>query len=549
VSGKQSLNHFADIKFPLSAIHYSISLNFGSRSFINSYKIGLLIALAMVPLISYYTHNTALAISTPFAFLDPFTGSMNANESGTQATVNSSPEIEICFDDKDNNGNGEVDETCSSESIMEVLRDMMPCTPGVDENCGLPNTTGPIGSDQSGGNSLPPPEPEPEICNDREDNNGNGKVDENCKSTGTTSPSDDMMPCTPGVDENCGLPNTTGPIGSDSVQSGGNSLPQPEPEPEICNDKEDNNGNGKVDENCENVSDTNVDNKNSPQKEDKATDKVDTPIDKDKVDIPTNSKDKSDKFGIREIYPTKVGGEEWFMNSNPEDDPRFSPQTQLTPNSDGSFKVKSTKIRMGVFTSSGYHPSDITTLDHSEIAAKGYMQSPNDWRDIEMTGYVKVNSGSGDNFAWYARGGKHTGFGNPEGCEGVAYKGGLYYNGETRWAKEQWHSGGYVFSEHLKSMGALNGKWVGFKTIMYNIQEGGKTAVKLEMWLDKDNNNQWVKVNERVDNGGWGNNGGECGGEPDQIITWGGPIATFRWDSASDVDIKNFSVREIQPNI
>ena len=38
----------------------------------------------------------------------------------------------------------------------------------------------------------------------------------------------------------------------------------------------------------------------------------------------------------------------------------------------------------------------------------------------------------------------------------------------------------------------------------------------------------------------------ECGGEPDQIITWGGPIATFRWDGASDVDIKNFSVREIE---
>ena len=41
--------------------------------------------------------------------------------------------------------------------------------------------------------------------------------------------------------------------------------------------------------------------------------------------------------------------------------------------------------------------------------------------------------------------------------------------------------------------------------------------------------------------------GGECGGQPDQIMTWGGPIATFRWDGATDVDIKNFSVREIQP--
>ena len=33
----------------------------------------------------------------------------------------------------------------------------------------------------------------------------------------------------------------------------------------------------------------------------------------------------------------------------------------------------------------------------------------------------------------------------------------------------------------------------------------------------------------------------------DQIITWGDPIATFRWDDARDVDFKFLSVREIDP--
>jgi hypothetical protein len=246
------------------------------------------------------------------------------------------------------------------------------------------------------------------------------------------------------------------------------------------------------------------------------------------------------------LYPTKPSGEEWFIRSpNPEKDPRFSPQTELITNPDGSFKVKSSKVRMGVFTSSGYKPNLIETLDHSKIAAKGYMQSANDWRDVEITGYIKLNSGSGDNFAWYARGGRHTGFGSPEGCEGVAYKGDLYFDGQTRWTKEQWHTGGYVFGDYQKSMDSINGKWVGFKSIMYNTDEAGKTGVKLEIWLDKENTNHWIKVNERVDTGGWGNNGRECGGTPDQIITWGGPIATFRWDSASDVDIRDFSVREI----
>ncbi|HYZ50388.1 MAG TPA: hypothetical protein VE593_05845, partial [Nitrososphaeraceae archaeon] len=33
-----------------------------------------------------------------------------------------------------------------------------------------------------------------------------------------------------------------------------------------------------------------------------------------------------DKFGIKEIYPTKPGGEEWFMNmQDPTGDPRFNP--------------------------------------------------------------------------------------------------------------------------------------------------------------------------------------------------------------------------------
>ena len=41
--------------------------------------------------------------------------------------------------------------------------------------------------------------------------------------------------------------------------------------------------------------------------------------------------------------------------------------------------------------------------------------------------------------------------------------------------------------------------------------------------------------------------GPQCGGSSDQIMTWGGLIATFRWDNANNVDIKWFSVREIKP--
>ena len=337
----------------------------------------------------------------------------------------------------------------------------------------------------------------PEICGDGQDNDGNGQIDEYC---------------------------TVGdiPQGDDNNQS-----PPVVPEQEICGDGQDNDGNGQIDENC-NVDDVSQDNA---------------------VIKSSDEKKSFDKFGVLKIFQTKKDGQQWYLKSNPNSDPQFSPQTTLTKNSDGSFKIKSMKVRMGVFTSSGFNPEKIDTLDHSKIAMAEYMQSPNDWRDVEITGYVKLNSGNNDNFVWYARGARHTGFGAPAGCEGTAYKGDLFYDGNTRWTKEQWHAGGYAFGEFGENIGPISGKWVGFKVIMYNAVEKDKPVVKLELWVDKNNNNNWIKANEKTDKGGWGNAGRECGGKGDQIITWGGPIAAFRWDGATDVDIKKFSVREIAPHI
>ena len=264
-----------------------------------------------------------------------------------------------------------------------------------------------------------------------------------------------------------------------------------------------------------------------------------------------------DKFGIREIYPTKPGGgEEWFMNmQNPISDPRFNPQATITKNPDGSYKVTKQQIRMEVYTSTGYHKDQITTLNQRELAAKGYMQSPNDWKNVEMTGYVKlISSPSDDQFNWYNRGGRHV---DSRPCEGTAYKSDImyYFSGKTRFNKEQWFGKAYSFTspKTVSSSSSIQGKWVGLKYIVYNFQEQQQngnttktTAVRLQSWFDSNNDGKWVKINDFVDSGGWGNEGGYCGGAPDQIITWGGPIATFRWDHATDVDFKNFSVREIQ---
>ncbi|WP_415282145.1 discoidin domain-containing protein [Candidatus Nitrososphaera sp. FF02] len=252
----------------------------------------------------------------------------------------------------------------------------------------------------------------------------------------------------------------------------------------------------------------------------------------------------TDQFGVKMIHPTKSSGQQWFMNmADPDSDSRFDPKETITQNSDGSWKMTSDQVRMNVFTSAGYHPERITTYNQQQLASKGYMQDPSDWKNVEITGFVKVNSASDDNFAWYSRGGKHTD--SDGGCEGTAYKGNLFYDGQVRFAKEQQHADGYSFTSEVDATSSVMGRWVGFKTVMYNNAQGN---VVLQTWINENADKvTWKKVDEKVDSGGWGSDGDMCGGSPDQKITWGGPITTFRWDSASNVDFKWLSVREIQP--
>ena len=67
-----------------------------------------------------------------------------------------------------------------------------------------------------------------------------------------------------------------------------------------------------------------------------------------------------DKFGIKEIYRSKPGEEEWFMNmDDPKHDLRTDLQTTLTKNDDTEhginiWEIQSTEVRYEVFTSSGY---------------------------------------------------------------------------------------------------------------------------------------------------------------------------------------------------
>lgn len=250
----------------------------------------------------------------------------------------------------------------------------------------------------------------------------------------------------------------------------------------------------------------------------------------------------NDKFGVKKIYADSTRNpQSWFLSSASDSRTKEGGDLGGVSFSGGIIKWSSgnDKARWNVYTTAGYSGSKIDK-NHKNCASRGYMMDPKDWRDIEMTAYWLINAGADDQAVMYSRGGTHTGDGN---CEGFAYKADLYYSGKTRFAKEQWHVS-YEFTSAKNAMGSVEGKWVGMKFCIYNT---GTNSVTMEIWLDKNNNNTWVKVDSYVDKGGFGSNGSKCGGSSDQVGTWGGPNATYRWDNANSVSLQKCSVREINP--
>ena len=247
---------------------------------------------------------------------------------------------------------------------------------------------------------------------------------------------------------------------------------------------------------------------------------------------------RNDKFGIREIYPTKENGREWYVNmENPKDDQNFSItfNPNLTRQVDGSWRISVPVVRMNVKT----------------------LEGESNWKNVEMTGYVKIvsvienssNKVIENDLTWYARGGKH----NPEfPCEATAYMGGLYDNGKVGWKKELWFVGGYTDEKQSnKVTNSLVDRWIGWKVVIYNVNNNSE--VKLESYLDNTNSNYWVKVTNVVDDGGWYAKMPDsnffapgCYKDKDSIITNSGSTATFRSDNLI-WDFKNLSIREIDP--
>jgi hypothetical protein len=264
------------------------------------------------------------------------------------------------------------------------------------------------------------------------------------------------------------------------------------------------------------------------------------------IPVLSNSRgDDLDMFGIREIYPTKAGeAKEWYFNSDhPLADRQFTltPETsKITKNLDGSWHI---------------NRKNVPVNEGARINVLSYNNSS--WKDVEMTGYVKLTSYShSQGFSWRVR----SGTPHVETCKGTSYYLSLRYDGRTAdISKELWH--GENGLGYAKPRGVVHNitsplldRWVGIKAVVYNIDH--ENAVKLELWIDENADNHWRKLTEVIDNGGWAARGlpkdNDCinplSGKPraiDDIILWGGTQVTYRADDSS-FDFKNLSIREIE---
>lgn len=257
--------------------------------------------------------------------------------------------------------------------------------------------------------------------------------------------------------------------------------------------------------------------------------------------VSTPAYSEEDSFGVEKIYPTATGGNEWYVNmDDPRDDPNFRNlgNVQFSKNRDGSWKVSADQIRMEAWSPSGEK-----------------------WLNVEITEYAKIEGGSNELLQMYSRGGHHT---NRDQCLGSAYKARLYGDGLAAWNKEVTHPAYAGNRGSVQATEPLEHKWIGFKAVIYNFVENGKTYVRLESYIDEDVTgsngrlvvkNNWKLASVYEDRGGWATSNSDfnpsCGRDRDEILTKPGGtstqnIAAFRSDGLS-WSFKYLSVREIQP--
>jgi hypothetical protein len=251
-----------------------------------------------------------------------------------------------------------------------------------------------------------------------------------------------------------------------------------------------------------------------------------------------------DRFGVTMLHPTIKSGREWFAQWEQERSVkphRADAADELFVNSEGVLQIKA-----GVASAK----AGLTRLRVMTPKDKNGEYTGPLWTNVEMTVYARRGK-LGKELDYQAlclcaRSGENHNDAKP--CDGTSYHATVRFDGKIGFKKEVWHTGGYT---KLKPDPAPKpwatvpeGKWIGMKYVCRNV-DGGK-HVKLELYLDVDEKNEWKLVSEFTDKGGWRGQKAGCDRPQDYIITEGQPAVYFRTD-AVDVDVKKFSVREVAP--
>ena len=178
---------------------------------------------------------------------------------------------------------------------------------------------------------------------------------------------------------------------------------------------------------------------------------------------------------------------------------------------------------------------------------KKFIGTKNDYKNIEATWYLKYETGT-DPWVIYARSSERRSSKRP--CLGSSYRGYLAPNGQVRLAKETYFGNRAFASDWKQAITALVAdQIVGMKFICFNIEND--TAVRLELWLDELNTNDWKLKDSFTDMGNnWGAGATKCGCTNDrEAITWGGPVVGFACEGSSPSNTEyafhHATVREI----
>ena len=266
----------------------------------------------------------------------------------------------------------------------------------------------------------------------------------------------------------------------------------------------------------------------------------------------------NDIFGVKQIYPTTEGGNEWFLDDAPEMDGQLISEEVTIQNATGYFRVTNPptpEFLISVTSASGIPTTDCD-LDHSELADRGYRSSQDDWRNHEQTVFLYFQdvSDSVDFQILRGRSNARTDTEADDCCERVRYNLRIYH------AESGSDAGKVQFSKHVAGVVSLcpevvqtvvpnfYRRWVGHKFIIYNL--AGTNQVRLEHWIcpsdsATDKANGWTKVNTFTDTGSnLGSSSAVCGGTARQAITWGNVSAGILYEG-DELRFKDWSVGEI----